>query len=278
MKLERINLDETKKVMLSIMEYFDDFCRQNGLKMWLYAGTLLGAVRHKGYIPWDDDIDVCMTREDYDKLLTLIDKIDPKYMLLEHSLNKKYKYPFAKLTLKDSLCVEFHNPKFCGVKLGIYIDIFPIDYVGDTLEVANKHCEETNKMVWYSMQYLRHPITGNFFKRCVRLFKRVFVFNGLFANAYLSKFNKKLRTFKEPTKYSAVPVWVNANKTILETSDYRDDTELTFEGKKFYSFKGYIRFLEKLFGNYMELPPIEQREVHGSETYLLKNETTAENK
>ena len=267
--LQKVDLPQVKEIMLSIMSYFDDFCKKHDLKMWLYAGTLLGAVRHKGYIPWDDDIDVCMTREDYNKLLKIADEIDPNYVLLEHTLNKKYKYPFAKLVLKDSYCVEFHNPKFCGVKLGIYIDIFPIDYVGDTMEVALKHCEETNEMVKKSLCYLGFPLESNFFSKVYQKTKRIVLYNGFMARRFLKKFDKKLTSFNN-TKYSAVPVWMNASKTILETSDYRENVELPFEGKKFYTFKGYIHFLERLFGNYMELPPVEQREVHGFDAFIIK--------
>lgn len=268
--MEQITVEKAKELMLEIMTYFDDFCRNNGIKMWLYAGTLLGAIRHKGYIPWDDDIDVCMTREDYEKLLTLVDKIDPKYVLYEHRLNKKYKYPFAKLCLKDSSCVEFHNPKFCGVKLGIYIDIFPIDYVGNTKEEAIEHCTATNKMVWKTMLFLKIPLDGNFVVRFLKRVKRLFCYNSLMANIHLKKFHAMLTKYKEPTKYSAVPVWVNATKTILVSEDYRGDVKLPFEGKEFYSFDGHIHFLETLFGDYMQLPPVEQREVHGFEAYIVK--------
>ena len=269
--LERVSLEQVKEIMLSIMTDFDKFCRDHGLRMWLYAGTLLGAIRHKGYIPWDDDIDVCMTREDYNKLLTIADQIDSKYVLLEHSLNKKYKYPFAKLVLKDSYCVEFHNPKFCGVKLGIYIDIFPIDYVGDTMDVALEHCKQTNQMVQKSLCYLGFPLEGNFFSKVYQKAKRIILYNGFMANRFLKMFDKKLQSFSD-TKYSAVPVWMNASKTILVTEDYRDDVEVPFEGKTFNTFKGHIHFLERLFGNYMELPPVEQREVHGFDAYVIKNE------
>lgn len=270
MKQKAIATEEAKKIMFDIMSDFDAFCRKHGLRMWLYAGTLLGAVRHKGYIPWDDDIDVCMPREDYEKLIKIADEIDPKYTILEHRLNKKYAYPFMKVSLTDSSCVEFHDPKFCGVKLGIYIDVFPIDYVGDTLEEAKEHCKKTEEMRLSNLKLLQYDIVAsNAFVRGLKKIKRYFV-HKFETTKLLNKFNALITKYDHPTKYSAVPVWMNAAKTILETKDYQGNKTLTFEGKVFSTFDGYIHFLETLFGDYMKLPPLEQRETHGFEAYIIE--------
>ena len=270
----KIDLPEIKQIMLSILVDFDEFCKKHDLTMWLYAGTLLGAVRHKGYIPWDDDIDVCMSRKDYNKLISMADKIDPKYELFEHSLNKKYRYPFAKLSLKNTSCVEFHNPKFCGVKLGLYIDIFPIDFVGNTMEESLEFCTKNNELVQKSLCYLNFPLEGNIFKKAYQLAKKVILHNGCRANKFLKQFDQRVQVYKEPTKYSAMTAWgFRSDKTILESEEYKGNVKVTFEGKTFNVFNGYIHYLEVLFGDYMKLPPVEQREVHGFDAYI-KDEIT----
>ena len=270
MKKYKITLAETKIIMLDILIYLKQFCDGNELKLWLFAGTLLGAVRHKGYIPWDDDIDVCMPRSDYNKLLSLSNKIDNKYILFDHTINKKYRYPFGKLTLKDSLCVEFNNPKFCGTKIGIYIDIFPVDYIGDNEKEYTINCEKALAQVHESMNYLKFPIKANFFIKFLKKIKRRIIYNSHKCNKFLDCFNESLQNYSRATKYSAIPSWLNSINTVLETSEYDENIEIEFEGLKFNTYNGYIHSLEKIFGNYMELPPIEQREAHGFDAYLFK--------
>ena len=268
MKMTKISTEEAKKIMLEATIYFAKFCKENGLKMWLHGGTLLGAIRHKGYIPWDDDIDLAMPREDYEKLLKMTDKLDPGYTLFEHRLNKRYKYPFAKLSVNDTLCVEFHNPKSCGVRLGIYLDIFPIDYVGNTEEDAKAFCEETSEMVFYSWRFLRQKLEGGFVGRTIKTLKRAIRYNRFAGNRFLARFDAKLRSYKEPTAYCAVPAWINAPKTIMKREEYDGGEVVSFEGHEFLAYQGYIHWLESVYGDYMTLPPVEKREIHGCDFYI----------
>lgn len=266
----KITVDDAKRIQNEILIYFNDFCNKHGLKMYLYAGTLLGAVRHKGFIPWDDDIDVCMSRSDYNKLLSLIDELDDDYVIASRELNKKYLYPFGKIYKKNTSCVEFHNPKFCGIDLGIYVDIFPIDYVGDTIEEANANCNFMLERIYESMNYLHHIPRGNILTKNLRRIKNFIKNNPIKRKKNFKIIDEFMHKYEKPTKYSAVVAWVNSSKTILETSQYAGGVELTFEGRTYLSYDGHIEFLEKLFGDYMTLPPVEQREVHGFDSYIYK--------
>lgn len=124
--MKKLNDKETKQKLLNILEYFDFLCSENNLNYSLYGGTLLGAVRHKGFIPWDDDIDVAMPLKDYEKFLSLSEIKAGKYRLhdrnSEENNHENYYYPFAKLEDEDTIINFFKNRD----KGGAFIDIFPI--------------------------------------------------------------------------------------------------------------------------------------------------------
>ncbi len=140
--MRKIEIDEMRQRLLSMAEYLQNICKENGLKMFLSGGTLLGAVRHKGFIPWDDDIDVHMPRPDYDRLIKIFKRKENigKYKLLSHELNDKYVYTFAKLVDDDTLLIE--DDIYSGVDMGLYLDIFPIDGLGDDIATAEKQMKK----------------------------------------------------------------------------------------------------------------------------------------
>ena len=124
--MKRISFEEAKRVELDILLHVAKFCDEHGLRYFLAYGTLIGAVRHKGFIPWDDDIDIQMPREDYEKLLELYPKenTDEKYFLLAPEMKGAH-HPYAKIidtrTVKKELGAKKNNP------LGVDIDVFPLD-------------------------------------------------------------------------------------------------------------------------------------------------------
>ena len=128
--MKTINTEELKKIQVEILDYVDKFCEERNIKYSLYAGTLIGAVRHKGFIPWDDDIDIMMLRSDYERFLKeLHEEKDSRYKILDFRYDHSYHYAFAKvIDSKTQLREEVIDP-YDG--LGIYIDIFPIDVLPD---------------------------------------------------------------------------------------------------------------------------------------------------
>src|SRR5690554_3002324 len=124
---EKINLNKLQEIELEVLEYFNELCITNDLSFSLGYGTLLGAVRHQGFIPWDDDIDVIMPRPDFEKLLELLkyERLSPEfsYGFLD---NSNYVYPYLKIYYKNSVVVERKlETKF--TQTPIWIDVFPID-------------------------------------------------------------------------------------------------------------------------------------------------------
>ena len=122
-------LRDVQKVQLEILLEFDRICRKHGLKYLLFAGTLLGAVRHKGFIPWDDDIDVCMLRGDYERFLTVCkDELSAELFLQTTDTDREYPLQFAKLRKNNTRFVE-KSMSDLKIHHGVFIDIFPLDNV-----------------------------------------------------------------------------------------------------------------------------------------------------
>ena len=121
--MEPLTLAELKETELNILKTFDKICRKNNLEYSLAFGTMIGAIRHHGFIPWDDDIDVCMKRDDYEKLLSL-KYSDENFEIKNYRYTKGYYYPFSKMVDKNTILYE---PWRCDTNMGVYIDIFPLD-------------------------------------------------------------------------------------------------------------------------------------------------------
>ena len=130
--MKAISLDELKSIQLDLLQKTADFCENNGLRYFLCGGTLLGAIRHKGYIPWDDDIDIAMPRQDYDRFVKIFNHPENYYQVVNLETNAEYAYAFAKVYDNRTILKELHYP---GDTFGVYIDILPADGVKDAAQI-----------------------------------------------------------------------------------------------------------------------------------------------
>jgi len=164
--MKELTLQELKDIEFDILKMFDAFCKENNIRYFFAYGTLLGAIRYKGFIPWDDDVDVLVPREDYDRLLKLFTDSE-QYRLYAYEREPKYRYPFAKLcdmtTRKDE--GGYEN----GVELGVDIDIFPLDAWDNDLEKAKKEAKTIGRnMAYLGYTKLKKPDSRTPVKRFVR--------------------------------------------------------------------------------------------------------------
>ena len=255
--------DETLKKLHEVeIKILDDFvliCKKYNLNYFLVGGTLLGAVRHQGFIPWDDDIDVGMPRKDYDKFIEIAKKeLDEKYYLDCFETNKDCYFPYAKLRKNNTIFDEEISTNLNNHK-GIFIDIFPFENIKNASKLGKirayfvKEIVETNfyKLKMLSLKKLRHPITV----LLLSIFKRRF----------LMKIQRKiLRKNKDDnsTYMNALAGSYAYEKELCLRSNILPTKEVVFEGKKYNGMNNNDYYLSKLYGDYMKLPPKEKRVNH----------------
>ena len=262
--MKQISLNEYKKVILNILVKVDQICRENNINYFLFAGTLLGAVRHKGFIPWDDDIDISMMREDYNQLAKVIQNGDYGLNFIRIEEHVDCIYPYGKICDKNTVLIEKNFKTVEGY--GAFIDVFPFDYMPDSDEEMRK----LSKKWFRKYQFLTHCARTGYEKnqststnlkrtlafaltRCFDSGKIVINMNEAFKNM-----NGRI------TKHVGLAWW----KCAWLAEDYSETSEVDFEGYRFLAPKDPDRVLKTHFGDYMKLPSKDQRVLkHQLECY-----------
>lgn len=261
--MKKLTTEEIKKIELDILISFDSFCKEYNIKYYLAGGTLLGAIRHKGFIPWDDDIDVCMLRKDYENMLTIMK--EKNNVLNENLLFASYEtsdfyLPFSKIYDKTTYTVCSDNPFHDG----IWLDIFPIDYVYNESNFYFK------KIRFYRALLLAKLINfcdGPKLKYYIKRILKVLLF--LIPKKTLTKKLIKLaKGAKQPSNKVACQCWGYGKKEIMPISIFNGYKEAKFENHYFSIIPDYDTYLTNLYGNYMVPPKDNQRNNHGFDAYL----------
>ncbi len=262
-ELTNEEFDVIKQIELEILIETDRICRENNIEYSITYGTLLGAVRHGGFIPWDDDIDIMMVREQYEHFLEIVeDKIDSKYCVMTYKNERNYGLPFAKIMAKNTVMKETGTPTFDKCN-GIWIDIFPID-------VSPSNQAEKNHQ--YQMSQI---IKSKIFCKCNYSFKK----KGLSLMIYrlrkltlafsskdklINEFENNARKYENMEYQSVVSICGNigVKKATFDKNWFNGYIDMNFEKRTFRAIKGYKEFLHQTYDNYMELPPEEERKPH----------------
>lgn len=263
-----ITLEEKKKIMLSMLSELDTFCRFNEINYFLTGGTLLGAIRHNGYIPWDDDIDICLLRSDYEKLLTIFKSESGNLKLLNYENTKGYIWPFAKLVDKRTLLVE---NKYKLDEMGVYIDVFPMDNLAGNFEEVKKFTLQVKRIKdLLTLKHLRVEKNRKFIKNLVIIFGKILY---LVPDKYLIKRIEKLskKFEKEECEYICNLSGAWGVREITKKEYFKYSIKHTFEDKEFFIPNGYDQYLQGVYGNYMEFPPVEKQITHHSSVEYWKD-------
>ena len=242
-----------------MLKYIDDVCKKNNIKYFLDCGTLLGAARHQGFIPWDDDIDILVDRQDYKKLLSLLSNKKSQYRALSMYNTPEYHYLFAKLVDTETELIEDYIP----IKgMGVFIDIFPLDHLP-----SNKvHRRFVQFYINIMRSALRLRLEGSQGRNTVGIkHKMVLILSYLFSGSkeWKGLMNKlDLYLLKNANRNTKVKVDV-----VSSTKPYRDvpaayfddSVMLKFEDGYYPAPKAYKEYLTILYGDYMTLPPENAR-------------------
>lgn len=259
------NIKEVQSISLEILKFIDKVCKENDIKYSLCGGTLLGAIRHKGFIPWDDDIDIFMLRKDYDKFLEIMDKdskTNKKYKALHFSENcKDYFYRFTKVVDLDTVLTEstYITPK----DMGVFVDIFPMDDV-DTKNI--KKVVKKNKKLGSLLAISANKkagIKGNSFaKKCAKFV--VSLYAKPFGWKHWAKKSEKYATSFNGKGFDHIFAFSGAYgiKDVFPKSMFDEFVELDFEGYKFPAIKQWDMYLKQLYGDYMTPPSPEKQITH----------------
>ena len=275
--MQSLGLDECKKRELDILIALHNLCEELQLRYSLIGGTLLGAVRHKGFIPWDDDVDICMPRPDYNRLVEYCRTHETPFQWLSYETDQRYGYLFAKATDKDTVLVEeVGNPR--GIEMGVYVDVFPLDGLGDSPEEAARTFRAT--------RFERELLVAANWKRFSRSKTHAWHYEPIrFAFFLLSRFvstprliariqKKAARIPFDSSQYAGCLCGSYRNREIMETPIFSQYTDMPFEGHPFKALQAYDTYLTNIYGDYMQLPPEGKRVTHHSFKAYRKTDRT----
>ncbi|MBQ7538018.1 MAG: LicD family protein [Treponema sp.] len=261
--MKELTLQEIQAETLIIMKVIHKICTEQNLRYSLFYGTLLGAVRHKGFIPWDDDLDIVMPRKDYEKLAEYFkshaDALLP-FKWFSYETVSNYPYMIARVCNTD-FRMEAENEKDCG--MGTFVDIYPMDGAGN-----GRHNFFYNKAWFFSSMYftksrLHYVVPKRLAKKIVKgfsyLLSKIYTINQI--RNKLLKFSKKY--YYEDSEYIASLTWlVDGKKNVFEKTAFRELVLCDFEDTQFYIPKKYDELLTIRYGDYMRLPPENERVGH----------------
>ena len=245
-----------QRKIIGNLEAIDAVCREHGLRYYLWAGTMLGAVRHKGFIPWDDDMDICMPRPDYEQLISHWREWLPQpYEVIAPETDPTYPYPFAKI--EDASTTVLERPDFKFLE-GVYIDVFPID--GAPADEQKRKSHFKRYKFWRHLLFLRgrDPFKHGKGPRSW--------FPWLLHKIYsLEDLQNKVKGYMTKYPYDAsdyVCDYDDGLRGVIEKRILGTPQVYPFEDKQFLGVEYYDEYLSNKYGDYMQLPPKEKQIQH----------------
>lgn len=270
-------LTDTQKCLLNMLDWLDSFLNQNSINYYVIGGTMLGAVRHGGFIPWDDDIDVGLPRPDYDRFITLF-KENEKYILeTPYEGNSGFLYTYSKLYDKHTTLIERQRN---SIKRGIYIDVFPLDGLGNTYDEAYNifsNVDRHNMLLMTRTCALRKQ--RNWKKNAAIVLGRMipeFILN-------TKKLSLKVDSLCKEKNYYDCQFVGNLNGTyrereIINKRIFGIPTEYKFENIIVKGPEKADEFLTQIYHDWRKLPPVDKRGVQHDFIYCNLNEPYLEEK
>ena len=258
--LTKEQLRQLQMIQLEMLVEVDRICKKCNIHYNIIAGTLLGAVRHGGYIPWDDDADVALLRPEYEKFREACKtELDTsRFYFQDHEVTPGYRWGYGKIRRKDTLFLREHQ-EHMPYEQGVFIDVFPLDYVPDNYvgrSIKNFQCFIYRKFFWSKVGKIADK------KSSMRL---LYGAVSTVPEKWLKKsFNKFIeKSNRKKTDWVRILTFPTPNKEYgYKVKWYESSSDIVFEGVTFQGIKDYDGYLSFKFGRYMELPPEDKRKVH----------------
>ncbi len=252
-------LNELQRKLLPMLAWFHEYCKQKGLRYYLIGGTALGAARHQGFIPWDDDIDVGMPREDYERLQALCAKEQGgQYRFEFPGKDKTFVYTYGKLYDTQTTLIENSRYK---TKRGIFLDVFPLDGVGDAKEEGIARFREIDRKVnLLSTKTCAWRKGRKLYKNLATIFMRYMPFSAKKLRRGIEELSKE-RKFDD-CKYVANYVGNWHEKEISERAWFGIPVEVDFDGVKAFAPENVDAYLTGVYGDWRTPPPPEKQITH----------------
>lgn len=274
--MKPMTLKEQQDFLLNIMKDVHQFCVDNNICYSLYGGSMIGALRHKGFIPWDDDIDIIMPRPDYDRFCQTY--TSNKYQIIDTTNDKNCLLAFARVCDTKDTYVKTSIP-WCSKDTGCWIDVFPADGFPinkeEQDEIYNK-CRSIRAYVTH-MRFVKCYFCGSITHRLHQLVSKIIHLNGYGARKGVKKLIEATKTYD----YNTSPMWASLSCLKIDgkwqlkhhpKDTFEKSLLFPFEDTKFYIMNGYDSVLTQRYGEYMKLPPIEEQQpLHSFATCFWKN-------
>lgn len=261
MSKTEMTLAQIRETELGILKHFRDFCKREQIRWCLSNGTLLGAVKYGGFIPWDDDIDVFVPRADYDRLVKCYADT-PRYRLFCPEREGRYRFPFAKLCDMTTEKVEDNVDN--GVRLGVDIDIFPLDAWDDDPSSARQQAAAVGKnMAWLTFFKCAKAISVNPMKRFVK--NVVLALGRPSCSLFIRNIDRiagSNAANPRPAHLGCVAWCIYGEREIIPAEVFAELIPVRFEGEEFPAPAGFDRYLRSLYGDYTQDPPPEEQVTH----------------
>lgn len=252
--IEGDNLKKLHEIELEILLDVTNFCDKNNIQYFLCSGTLLGAVRHQGFIPWDDDVDISMPRKDFDRFIAISSQLPDKYVCQATKLDTEYPIPIVKVRKNGTIMKEV-SMAHLNINHGVWIDIFPIDRVKfrKRLRIRAKCIHLITTVINYKL------------KVCKPSKITTLIFCSLISIIGIDKLDivrTKLMTLEEKTNgtfYTNFVSNLGYNNLLFQEQVLFPTKKMEFEGHLFNVPAKSDSWLKKAYGDYLTLPPIEER-------------------
>ena len=252
------NLRQLQLTQLEILKVIDAFCRDHKIRYSLYAGTLLGAVRHQGFIPWDDDLDICMTRHEYNRFIKLWLKEGPAgYLVQNKELDPNFQQSFTKIRKDHTTFLQYESERG-RYHTGIFVDVFPIDRIPSGMIRKNIFYLDCMLYQLYTREFVP-PLSDGFIKLVTSFLLKISVILG--RERCRQWHYKRIVRYNRNNNNSMVAIEIiKTLKQILPSDLMRSFIELPFEDMTCMCVKKWDSYLRVKFGDYWQLPPEEERE------------------